>query len=157
MNTTAIYENRIKERKELLSDIPINEFGDPNVLFYTTSDLLICQGYNRIVFGDHGAYIELLNDNILFDNWKVKRQGIGYYDQYYPTDNSSILLYAQRKDVSNLPNPPKGKRSFNGNRKEGYADYIAGRYYISPYEHHLKIMKDNNQLNSHENILKEIL
>lgn len=155
--TTAIYENRIKDKKALLSSIPLNEFGDNDVYFLSIFNTLLCKGFNRIVFGDHGPYIEFLKEHIIFDNWISKRNGIGYYDKYYPIDNSSILLYAQRKDVSNLPNPPKGKYSFNGNRKEGYADYIVGRYYISPYEPKLTIIKNNICINHMTNDLKSLL
>ena len=157
MNTTAIYENRIRDRKELFANIPLNEFGDNDVVFETVNGLVICIGYNRIVFGDHGPYIEFLDENILPDYWHCERSNIGYYDKYYPIDKSSILLYGQRASVKDLPNPPKGPRSFNGNRKEGYADYIVGRYYISPYERHLRIIKDGVCLNEVENILKELL
>lgn len=157
MNTTAIYENRIKDKKELLSLIPLNEFGDDETIFQTSNNLILCIGYNRIVFGDHGPYLEFEKENVIFDNWICKRKNIGYYDKYYPTDKTSILLYAQRSTVNNLPNPPKGSRSFEGNRKEGYADYIVGRYYISPYENHLRILKDGIYINEIENCLKELL
>ena len=158
MITTAIYENRIKDKKEIYSQFwPfIAEFGDPKVIFKTINDYIICEGYNRIVFGDHGPYIEFLKENIYFDNWICKRKGTGYYDKYYPIDKTNILLYAQRKDVKNLPNPPKGKRSFQGNRKEGYADYVVGRYYISPYEPQL-IINGICIMQPIENNLKELI
>lgn len=158
METTAIYENRIKDKKELESEIPfLNEYGCEDICFTTPNAKIICLGYNRIVFGDHGPYIEFLKEHVILDQWKCHRKGIGYYDKYYPIDKSHILLYAQRKDVKNLPNPPKGKRSFNGNRKEGYADYVIGRYYISPYERDLLILNRGKIINKFESSLKDIL
>lgn len=81
--TTAIYENRIRDRKELFSEIPLNEEGDKDTLFFTNSDALLCSGYERIVFGDHGPYIEFSVYNVNVDNWFAQRTGIGYYDKYY--------------------------------------------------------------------------
>ncbi len=155
--TTAIYENRIRDRKELFSEIPLNEEGDKDTLFFTNSDVLLCSGYERIVFGDHGPYIEFSVYNVNVDSWFAQRIGIGYYDKYYPRDNSGILMYLQRRTVSNLPNPPKGKRSFRGNRKEGYADYVVGMYYISPWNKNLKIVRNGVLLNNKKCSLSEIM
>ena len=44
----------------------------------------------------------------------------------------NVKLYSQRKTVSDQPNPPVGKYSVHHNRKEGYADYKIGYFYISP-------------------------
>lgn len=155
--TTAIYENRILDRKELLSQISLVEFGDNDTLFSTKDGLWLCRGYDRIVFGDHGPYIEFNKRQVMLDNWTCTRIGVGYYDQYYPKNETSILLYAQRRDVSNLPNPPKGKRSYMGNRQEGYADYVVGKFYISPYELWLRITKDGKVLNETKNNLSELI
>jgi hypothetical protein len=145
--TTAIYENRIRDKKELLSLIPMSEIGDESIKFSSHKDNILCCGYNRIVFGDHGPYIEFSENHINLDNWKIERSGYGYYDKFYPKDESCILMYRQRKTVRNLKNPPKSSRSFNGNREEGYADYIVGKYYISPYSKNLKIFKNDILLN----------
>jgi len=155
--TTAIYPNRIRDKKELLSEIPLIESGDSETLFLTKNDLLLCTGYERIVFGDHGPYIEFDVYQINFDNWYTQRTGIGYFDKYITRGSPSIMMYGQRQSVNKLPNPPKGKRSFRGNRKEGYADYKVGMYYISPWEKNLKIVKNGVVLNNHKCSLSEIL
>jgi hypothetical protein len=155
--TTAIYENRVINRKELFDEIPIKEEGDADTLFLTYKDNLLCTGYERVIFGDHGPYIEFSVYQINIDNWFAQRTGIGYYDRFYPRDDSYILMYGQRRTVADLPNPPKGKRSFRGNRIEGYADYKVGMYYISPWEKQLKIIKNGILLNNHKCALSDIM
>jgi len=155
--TTSIYENRIRDKKELLAEIPLNEEGNPETLFLSNKGNLLCTGYERIVFGDHGPYIEFSIYQLNMDNWFSERKGIGYFDKFYPRDESRILMYAQRRTVEKLPNPPKGKRSFRGNRKEGYADYKVGMFYISPWEKNLKIVRNGVLLNNKKNCLSEIL
>lgn len=58
-----------------------------------------------------------------------------YYEWLEPVDGSGVKIYDQRRDVSELPNPPPG--GFRGNRPEGYADYRPGYTYVSPWELHV--------------------
>jgi len=155
--TTAIYENRIRDKKELEREMILNEQGNQETLFFTNNDLLLCTGYERIVYGDHGPYIEFHVEQVNIENWFTQRTGYGYFDKFYPRDESHILMYGQRKTVQNLSNPPKGKRSFRGNREEGYANYKVGYYYISPWLNHLKIVKNGIVLNNQKCSLSEIL
>jgi hypothetical protein len=155
--TTTIYENRIRDRKELFAEIPLTEEGNSETNFYSKrSGILLCKGYERIVFGDHGPYIEFELEQVKFDFWACDRQGIGYFNKFYPRDGSGIMMYAQRMSVNKLPNPPKGKFSFRGNRKEGYADYRVGMYYISPWLKHLKIIKNGIVLNNQKCNLSDL-
>lgn len=137
--STAIYPNRILDKKEVESKFSLDEFGSPNKIFKTMNGLILSEGFERIVYGDHGPYIEFTIENIVWDSWKCFRKNIGYYNIYFPIDGTKIQLYFQRKDVKNLTNPPQGIRSFYGNREEGYADYIVGKCYISPFEINLII------------------
>lgn len=107
------------------------ESGNENTKFYTELGSLIAVGYVRIVYGDHGPYIEFLKDQIIWEQWYCERSGVGYYNKWYPKDGWDVLLYEQRFEVKKLSNPPKG--GFMGNRKEGYADYRKDRVYINPY------------------------
>jgi len=133
--TTAIYPNRIKDKQELESICDLKEDGKPDIEFLTKDKKTpLAQGYIRIVYGDHGPYCEMLKDNIIWKSWRTIRTDIGYYNIYNPIDGSNIVLYDQRAPVINLKNPPKGPRSFKGNRKEGYADYRVGRLYLNPYD-----------------------
>ena len=90
--------------------------------------------YERMVYGDHGPYIELRPDDIVRSAWKVgrKKSDQAYYQECYPKDGSNVKLYVQKRTVANLPNPPAGKWSVKNNRKEGYADYRVGMLYIDP-------------------------
>ncbi len=97
-----------------------------NEPLFTVEGLKLCNRYNRVVIGDYGAYVEILPEDILHENIKVK-EGQEYrdYDERYSQhtkyswltskDGSDIKIYFQKKKVD-------------------YADYIPGRYYISPYE-----------------------
>jgi hypothetical protein len=132
LKPTAIYPNRIYDKQVVEEKYKISEDGNDYTLFYTPTKKLIARGYLRIVYGDHGPYIEFLKENIKWQKWRCTRFGIGYYDEYYPFDGSNVLLYFQRYDVKHLKNPPKN--GFQGNREEGYADYRVDRIYISPYD-----------------------
>jgi hypothetical protein len=104
------------------------------------------EGYERIVYGDHGPYIEFTLQNF---RCKVKSKFGNHIDfhnlpgedfQYYyywlqPINCPDIKVYLQIKTVHNLPNAPKredGKPSCF-NRVEGYADYKRGYFYVDPY------------------------
>ena len=133
-STTAVYPNRQEEKEIIERETDLVEDGSPDMLFFSLRDTLVATGYIRVVYGDHGAYLEFVRAQIEWEAWERERRGIGYYDKWYTADGSRLMLYDQRKTVECLPNPPAGPRSFRGNRKEGYADYRVGRYYLSPYE-----------------------
>ena len=110
--------------KNIPSFLNIN--GDPSAKLYSTSGTLICEGYNRIVVGDYGAFIEFDRAQAFKDNYKCQ-PGQEYrfkdpsfarkvkYFWYTTKDNSACKLYFQQKGVA-------------------YADYKAFQLYISPYE-----------------------
>ena len=56
--TTAIYPNRIEDKQKVESLKGWKEEGDDKVVFYTRLGYLFAIGYKRIVYGDHGPYIE---------------------------------------------------------------------------------------------------
>ena len=98
--------------------------GDVMPLFSPVG-LKICSRYNRVVVGDYGAYVEILPEDIEHNNIKVKEgQEFRDFDARYSNskyswlttkDNSDVKIYFQKKKVD-------------------YADYVPGRYYISPYD-----------------------
>jgi hypothetical protein len=130
--TTAIYKNRIEMKKYIENKYKLEEFGSGNIKFYSKMEkILIAEGYTRVVYGDHGAYLEMDKRNIKWEAFSIcARENIGYYDIYYTKDK--VKLYLQRMTVSNLPNPPKGQYSVDNNCPDGYADYKIGYCYISP-------------------------
>ena len=131
--STAVYPNRVWDKQELESICDLVESGSPSFIFKTKLGSLIAQGYLRIVYGDHGPYIEFLRDQVILKNLECERDSVGYYNKWY-SRIGRVLVYEQLHLVRCLPNPPAGKRSYRGNRKEGYADYRVGRFYVSPYD-----------------------
>ena len=85
------------------------------------------------MYGDHGPYVEFNKAQLNWTNLPVviQKSSKAWYDEFYTT-NKSVKVYEQKRDVSMLPNPPKGAYSSCNNRKGGYADYKIGMYYISP-------------------------
>lgn len=95
-------------------------------VFYSADGTQVCIGYNRVVIGDYGAFIEIRPEQMCMDNIQCKKgQEYRINDKRYacnvkyhwltPKDHSDCKIYYQQKEVS-------------------YADYKAGMYYISPYE-----------------------
>jgi len=143
--TTAIYPNRIKDKELLEMGRGLQEEGNDNEQFKLSDGRLFAQGYVRIVYGDHGPYIEFSKEHIKlnlvshfgndidFDN--LPENPKFYYYWLHPT-RSNIKVYLQLKPVTDKKNAPKrddGKSSCF-NRKEGYADYRRGYYYVNPYD-----------------------
>ena len=93
---------------------------------YSLGGTLITKGYQRIVIGDYGAFIEFNQNQAASENFKIQKgQEYRMYDtKYSPNvkyiwlttkDESDVKIYQQLKTVS-------------------YADYKVGMYYVSPYE-----------------------
>lgn len=93
---------------------------------YTSAGSVIANGYERIVIGDYGAFVEISADNIVLENIIVKKgQEFRINDPQFSDrvkyhwltakDNSDCKIYFQQ-------------------RKVDYADYKPGFYYVSPYE-----------------------
>ena len=94
---------------------------------------LCSRGYRRIVYGDHGPYIEFERDKISWDSFPVlsKKSKFLYYDERFTKDRK-YMLYVQKRSVRNVPNLHKtpGKTRIRNTRAEGYADYIPGMCYL---------------------------
>lgn len=150
--STAIYPNRLEDKTKLEKILNLQEFGNNDCKLYLPNTNLFAQGYERIVYGDHGPYIEFnkeqiklklfskFGNDIDFDNLPDLNYKYYYY-WLYPYSDNTIKVYLQIKPVSNLPNAPKrydGKPS-SFDRKEGYADYKRGMFYVDPYQLKVKI------------------
>jgi len=85
----------------------------------TTGNIHVANGFNRIVHGGRGAYVEFNDDQILKDvlyvpkkeRWRLEPGSQAYYDEYRTSDG--VKVYHQKKTVT-------------------YADYKVGMWYISP-------------------------
>lgn len=87
---------------------------------YSKAGLLLANDYNKIVVGGRGTYIEILPGQIVLDHFYIphcKEYRLNdkrvYYVEYRSICPTYAKLYFQLKTVK-------------------YADYIIGRYYISP-------------------------
>ena len=95
---------------------------------YTESGVQIAKKYDRVVIGDYGAFVEIAHEDMIAFNVKIK-PGEEYrildpefservkYLWYTTVQAPFVKLYYQKKTVP-------------------YADYIPGKWYISPYEIH---------------------
>jgi len=103
--------------------IPIQ--GDNHTRFFTKTGLYLATGYERVVIGDRGPYVEFLSEQMIHESLHMpedckyrttpKHKHHVYYYEYRSTDASYVKVYHQRRTV-------------------GYADYIVGLYYISPFD-----------------------
>ncbi len=102
-------------------DIPHD--GSTDIELYSKTGEHIATGYDRIVFGGRGPYIEF-TDQLIYNNlyvpkdlqWKTLPKYVGrvaYFEFRSITDY--VKVYFQRKTVS-------------------YADYLVDKFYISPFD-----------------------
>ena len=93
--------------------------GQPGIEFRTPRGTVIAVGYNRIVVGDYGPYIEYTPEQIraatLRDRFAGPPTRPVKYIWLSPRDGSDVKVYRQERTVS-------------------YADYVPGMYYIAPHE-----------------------
>lgn len=99
-------------------------------LLYTLNGTEICNGYDRIVIGDYGAFIEFSQEHIASKFIIKKGQEYRVNDDRYKNkvkyiwltinDGSDVKIYFQKRKVT-------------------YADYKPKKYYVSVHE-----VSDNN-------------
>jgi len=141
--TTAIYPNRIDDRNKVEKELSINEFGNNTKQFFIKNNLFAI-GYNRIVYGDHGPYIEFEKSDIkcklvnrvgLEVNELLDEYTASYYIWLTPNYDPTVKMYWQIKPVTNLRNAPIREDGLPSafNRVEGYADYKRNKYYVNPF------------------------
>ncbi len=99
---------------------PLALEGDAHARLHTIDGTHIATGYQRIVVGERGAYIELSAEQInhaAFQipanaEWRLTSSN-AYYIEYRSDDAACVKLYHQRRLVD-------------------YADYRIGMYYLAP-------------------------
>lgn len=113
--------------------IQIEEVGNEFTQFISSSGLRLATGYNRIVFGARGPYIEFEPSHIIHTNIHIPESQLFrlsdpriYYIEFRSCDGSLVKVYYQMRTVA-------------------YADYKIGMFYMSPLE---------LQLIGGENVLK---
>ena len=91
----------------------------------------VANGYVRLLFGDHGPYLELLHEHVCWEAFvhhKLKGP-LRHYHEHLTRDRG-IQIYEQFRSVHDEPHPPPGEWACDNNRPEGYADYRPGRIYM---------------------------
>tara|TARA_R100001082_G_scaffold111273_1_gene94634 strand:+ start:4349 stop:14581 length:10233 start_codon:yes stop_codon:yes gene_type:complete len=145
--TTINSPNRLRDAERIAKQHPgLSEIGKA-VNLKTTDGKAIATKYNRVVYGDHGPYIEIdpkdLNPAVIKKRYKSKNK---WYDQAFVGGNKAkgipgAKIYFQKKGVGGLSAPPgkhktpKDKPHYGVDMKrgpEGYADYKPGMVYVSP-------------------------
>jgi len=94
-----------------------------DIKLYTKSNILIANGYKRIVIGKRGPYVEFDKENINHSicyipekqKWRLTDTEHKAFYIEWRTKPDYIKLYEQLKEVD-------------------YADYIIGMWYISPFD-----------------------
>ena len=117
-------EVRNKYLESLSSEFYDPDEGQYDINMFTLEGTAIAKGYDRVVIGDYGAFIEIDEKDMLLENIKIRRGQEYRYEERYKTckyywltakDDSDIKIYHQKGTVS-------------------YADYLIGKFYVSPYE-----------------------
>ena len=138
--STATYPNRMKDKDDLEKFKGFSEEGSKDIDIYTAPNkkgdsFRICRGYRRVIYGDHGPYLELDKDDVEWEKFRVvRKQSHAYYDLAY-TAQGNAKLYIQKRGVKHKPNPPPDGRlrTVRNNCREGYADYQPGCIYIDAF------------------------
>jgi len=96
--------------------------GDSDALLFNSVGCLVAIGFERVVEGERGPYVEFHEDHIQLahlvtppeEEWR-KASPSAYYEELRTNDTAWVKVYKQRRSV-------------------GYADYVPGLYYISPFD-----------------------
>ncbi|CAJ1348634.1 unnamed protein product [Effrenium voratum] len=130
--STADSANRFRDKSRVESKWGLCEFGGWAEFYDGFGDLIAC-GYEAVVYGDHGPYVEFKEEQLqwaAFTRHKLKGPGRTHMEHY--NADESVKVYDQFRTVANQPNPPPDNEfSCANNRPEGYADYRPGRIYMS--------------------------
>ena len=114
--TTAVSPliNRISQKCFVEKHLKLPEWGNSETLFLDrTTDKIIGEGYQRIVYGDHGPYLELRESDLYWtelhhNKWKTNHCPMRFYDEYYSKPNrQGIKVYFQIRPVSLQKNPAR--------------------------------------------------
>jgi hypothetical protein len=82
---------------------------------YTSSGLPIARGYDRVSIHGREPHVEFNHDQIVHDSIRKIHTVHFYFDEYRSNCPSYVMVYLQRMNVS-------------------HADYVVGKYYISPFD-----------------------
>lgn len=96
--------------------------GNGKLKFYNKSGTHLATGYERVVIGGRGPYIEFNCDQIVGENLQVKP------DEGYRVD-SNLYYYIDLRSIDEC-----NTKVYVQKRKVAYADYKVNMCYISPFD-----------------------
>lgn len=100
--------------------------SNKTIPLYSACGTLISNGFERIVIGDYGAFVEISPKDMCLDNITCKKgQEYRYLDEHYAKNVK--YLWLTTKDVSDC-------KIYHQKKRVNYADYLPDMYYISPFE-----------------------
>jgi hypothetical protein len=112
-------------KSEDKKNIKIKELGDESTVFISENGIRLAQGYNRVVFGGRGAYVEFSPKHMCLKNIHIPENQLFrlsdlriYYIEFRSSDESNVKIYYQMKTVA-------------------YADYKIGMFYMCPTQIYL--------------------
>jgi hypothetical protein len=150
--------NRLRDQQRVQEYLGLREVGDSSTVLRERQGIggppgaVLAVGYERVLYGDGGAYIELHSSQVCWSSWPHFHDKSGfnlsYYDEYFtprsygvwcerwdswdPSPTEGILmLYAQRYAVDDRPWAPGAASQPHLKRQGGYADYRPGFFYIT--------------------------
>ena len=100
----------------------LQEHGVPTMGLYTRMGEMISIGYERVVFGKRGPYVE-------FDKYQIQEKKM-----YIPTDqlyrlSDPKVFYVEFRSIDQT-----NTKIYYQLRNVAYADYKIGYFYISPFD-----------------------
>lgn len=100
--------------------------GDKEAVLRSLKGTLLCVGYERIVIGDYGAFVEISPENMREESLCCKQgQEYRFTDERFSENVKYLWLTVKDKS---------GCKIYFQKKKVSYADYLPGMYYVSPYE-----------------------
>jgi hypothetical protein len=102
------YRARLKVPAETI------DAGDREMRLFSRCGTLLAVGFDRIVIGGRGPYVEFCDHHLELGKFKHIRVG-AYYVEFRSRDEANVKLY---KQLAQVP----------------YADYKVGKTYISPFD-----------------------
>ena len=109
---------KIKNKLLLLPEIPVG----PIQCFRSHAGRLLAKGYERVVCGARGAYVEFTREQMVMSNLHIPNNETRrvwdkryYYVEYRSLCKGNVKVYLQQRAVS-------------------YADYKVGFFYISVFD-----------------------
>jgi hypothetical protein len=132
--TTAIYPNRRADKRKVEGLLGLAEHGDDTTLIVTRHGTPLSRGYVRVVYGDHGPYLELRPDQLcchLHRKFDHPASAESYLEWLAVDDASDTRVFEQTREPDKVLDPAGG---YVGHRPKEFADYHAGFIYVRAWD-----------------------